>query len=68
MREDTREKPVMIGPVEDLKTAMEELELEYINQAYEKYGNVRDAAESLGMTASTFVRKRKRYRNGPEEK
>lgn len=68
VREDTREKPVMIGPVEDLKTAMEELELEYINQAYEKYGNVRDAAESLGMTASTFVRKRKRYRNGPEEK
>ena len=27
---------------------MEELELEYINHAYEKYGNVREAAESLG--------------------
>ena len=34
---------------------MEELELEYINHAYEKYGNVREAAESLGMTPSTFV-------------
>lgn len=64
VREDTRQKPVMIGPVEDLKTAMEELELEYINHAYEKYGNVRDAARSLGMTASTFVRKRKRYMTG----
>ncbi len=29
--------------------------------AYEKYGNVREAAESLGMTPSTFVRKRQKY-------
>ena len=41
---------------------MEELELEYINHAYEKYGNVREAAESLGMTPSTFVRKRQKYK------
>ena len=34
---------------------------EYINHAYEKYGNVREAAESLGMTPSTFVRKRQKY-------
>lgn len=34
---------------------MEELELEYINHAYEKYGNVREAAESHRMTPSTFV-------------
>lgn len=27
----------------------------------EKYGNVREAAESLGMTPSTFVRKRQKY-------
>ncbi len=40
---------------------MEELELEYINHAYEKCGNVREAAESLGMTPSTFVRKRQKY-------
>ncbi|MFR8800419.1 MAG: helix-turn-helix domain-containing protein [Pilosibacter sp.] len=29
--------------------------------SYEKYGNVREAAESLGMTPSTFVRKRQKY-------
>lgn len=40
---------------------MEELELEYINHAYEKYGNVREAAESLEMTPSTFIRKRQKY-------
>lgn len=47
-------------PVKNLKAAMEELELEYINNAYETYGNVRDAAASLGITASTFVRKRQK--------
>lgn len=51
----------MLAPVKDLKTAMEELELEYINHAYEVYGNVREAAESLSMTPSTFVRKRQKY-------
>lgn len=51
----------MLSPVTDLKTAMEELEQEYINRAYETYGNVRDAAASLGMTPSTFVRKRQRF-------
>ena len=39
---------------------MEELELRYIRSAYQKYGNVRDAARSLGMDPSTFVRKRAR--------
>ena len=29
--------------------------------SYEKYRNVREAAESLGMTPSTFVRKRQKY-------
>ncbi|MBQ7796199.1 MAG: sigma 54-interacting transcriptional regulator [Lachnospiraceae bacterium] len=54
-------RPRVLNPVADLKTAMEELELEYINHAYETYGNVRDAAASLGMTPSTFVRKRQRF-------
>ena len=31
--------------------------------SYEKYRNVREAAESLGMTPSTFVRKRQKYTN-----
>ena len=51
----------VLSPVSDLKTAMAELELEYINHAYETYGNVRDAAASLGMTPSTFVRKRQKF-------
>lgn len=59
-----RKKPILLHPPADLKTALEELELSYINCAYEKYGNVRAAAESIGMTASTFVRKRKRYQKG----
>ncbi len=50
----------VLNPVANLKAAMDEIELEYINQAYEAYGNVRDAAASLGMTPSTFVRKRQR--------
>ena len=59
-------KSRVLDPVKDLKTAMEELELEYINHAYEKYGNVREAAESLGMTPSTFVRKRQKYTKGAD--
>lgn len=54
-------KSRILSPVKDLKTALEELELEYINHAYETYGNVREASASLGMTPSTFVRKRKRF-------
>ena len=45
----------------NLKEIVEKLELQFINKAFEKYGNVRDAAAYLGMDASTFVRKRKRY-------
>lgn len=54
--------PRVLSPVKDLKRAMEELELEYMAAAYEEYGNVRDAAKSLGMNASTFVRKRQKYK------
>lgn len=45
----------------NLKDIIEEIEYEYINAAYEEYKNVRAAAASLGMDASTFVRKRKKY-------
>jgi DNA-binding NtrC family response regulator len=45
----------------DLKAVVERLELDYMTGAYARYGNVRDAAESLGMDPSTFVRKRRRY-------
>ena len=57
------ERNIGSGPSQNLKIEMEKLELESINRAYEKYGNVREAAASLSMTASTFVRKRKRFQN-----
>ncbi len=66
VKERPEAKSRVLDPVKDLKTAMEELELEYINHAYEKYGNVREAAESLGMTPSTFVRKRQKYTKGAD--
>ena len=47
------------GPV-DLKREVARLEDYYIRQAYEKYGNVRAAAASLGMDSSTYVRKRRK--------
>lgn len=51
----------MRKPVTDLQRELQEIEAGYMEEAYEKYGNVRDAAKSLGMNASTFVRKRKKY-------
>lgn len=50
---------VASGPV-DLKLEVARLEDQYIRQAYEKHKNVRDAAASLGMDSSTFVRKRRK--------
>lgn len=49
------------GPV-DLKLEVARFEYQYIQQAYEKYKNVRAAAASLGMDSSTFVRKRQKCR------
>ena len=44
----------------DLQKLLDEMELSYIRQAYEKGGNVRRAAQMLGMEPSTFVRRRKK--------
>ncbi|WP_446898641.1 sigma-54 interaction domain-containing protein [Clostridium sp. LBM24168] len=46
-----------------LKEEVENLEKSMIEDAFERHGNVRDAAEELGINASTLVRKRKRYKN-----
>lgn len=62
---DTRElKPAKMTrkPVNDLQKELQKIEASYMEEAYETYGNVRDAAKSLGMNASTFVRKRKKYK------
>lgn len=47
------------GPV-DLRRIVEDMELKYVRSAYRRHGNVRDAARSLGMDPSTYVRKRKK--------
>lgn len=44
--------------IHNLQDYLERLEYEYIEAAYKKYGNVRDAAKSLGMSAPTFTRKK----------
>ncbi|WP_425449060.1 sigma-54 interaction domain-containing protein [Dethiothermospora halolimnae] len=45
----------------DLKKATGLLEEKLIKKAFDKYGNVRDASKALGISPSTFVRKRMRY-------
>lgn len=44
-----------------LKDAVSKLEWDMIQNAFKTHGNVRDAAKSLGIDASTFVRKRSKY-------
>ncbi|MCD8150937.1 MAG: sigma 54-interacting transcriptional regulator [Clostridiales bacterium] len=46
----------------DLKYESARLEAYYMNLAFARYHNIRDAADSLGIDSSTFVRKRQRYR------
>lgn len=47
----------------NLKETLDSIEERLIKKAYDKYGNVRAAAKSLGIDASTFVRKRQKYIN-----
>ncbi|WZL74485.1 sigma 54-interacting transcriptional regulator [Clostridiaceae bacterium 35-E11] len=44
-----------------LKDAVALVEKQLIRSAFEKHGNVRSAAKVLGIDASTFVRKRRKY-------
>jgi len=55
--------PADQAAVFNLAEALAGIEFQYLEHAYQTYGNVRDAAKSLGMTPSTFVRKRHRYRD-----
>lgn len=45
-----------------LKDKVARLEAKYMEMAFERFGNTRDAASSLGIDASTFTRKRQRYK------
>lgn len=44
-----------------LKEILDHVEEQKLNEAFSKYNNVRGAAKSLGIDASTFVRKRQKY-------
>ena len=44
----------------DLRAILRQVERSYLDRAYARFGNVRDAAKSLGLDPSTFVRRRKR--------
>jgi PAS domain S-box-containing protein len=44
-----------------LKDAVAKVEIDLIKKSFDKYKNVRDASKALGVDASTFVRKRKKY-------
>ncbi len=44
-----------------LDSALGIVEKDLIDKAYDKFGNVRDAAKALNIAPSTFVRKRKKY-------
>ena len=46
---------------ETLKQILDHVEEQKLNEAFSKYKNVRGAAKSLGIDASTFVRKRQKY-------
>ena len=48
----------------ELDKILARYENKMMEKAYEKFGNVRDAANSLGMHPSTFVRKRQKYFQG----
>jgi PAS domain S-box-containing protein len=55
------ENNICCEDLSNLKDVVERVEDKLINRAFAKAGNVRDAAKILGIDASTFVRKRKKY-------
>lgn len=44
----------------DLQRKLNEMEYHYLQQAYQRHGNVRAAAKSLGMDPSTFARRKRK--------
>ena len=54
-------EPVQYAGQVDLKAEVAKFEAGYMEHAFSRFGNTREAAASLGMDSSTFVRKRQRY-------
>lgn len=59
IRQQTDESSIQF-PV-DLQDTLARIEYQYVTTAYQQFGNVRNATHALGITPSTFVRKRKKY-------
>lgn len=64
--------PVKISPfasewMMDLPTHLQQIEYSYLEQYYDHYGTIRDAANALGLNRSTFARRRaelmKKFKN-----
>jgi len=53
--------PVAVAEATSLKAILEQYEASFIQKAYQEHGNIRDAAKSLGMDATTYNRKRNKY-------
>lgn len=53
---------VNLNRVSTLKQALDEVEKDLIISALERYGNTYKAAEALGISQSTFVRRVQKYR------
>jgi len=53
--------PEELPPETDLREEVASFEAGYMKMAFDKFGNVRDAAAYLGFDASTFTRKRQKY-------
>ena len=54
--------PEELPPSMDLREEVAALEAAYMNRAFAIYGNIRDTADYLGIDASTFTRKRQKYK------
>ncbi len=63
-----RSSSTFITETKSLPETLAAVEKEMVDNAYEKYGSTRKAAEALGITQSSFMRRWKKYRDhSPED-
>lgn len=60
-QEETEDRLTQVRSAGSMKSYLEEIEKEMILEAYEKFHSVRKAADYLGMSMPTYVRKRQFY-------
>ncbi|KJS12059.1 MAG: transcriptional regulator [Peptococcaceae bacterium BRH_c8a] len=59
---------IYISDLCPLDDAVQDVEKQLLEKAYERYGNTYQMAEALGINQSTVVRKMKRYMSGSQRK